>query len=113
VYKAHQSLVSRRRLTLEFSRPGSIVSSLQSSRMKDMLIPVGCNELLDFVRRNHSATPEPSPLIVSSRVPTAAWRFIRPKNQCSMLVRGSEHSTSISTPEEFCRSRLVKANSEL
>jgi hypothetical protein len=45
------------------------------------------NELLDFVRRNHSSFPDLSRLILSSNAPTAAWRFSSPNNQLSMLAR--------------------------
>jgi hypothetical protein len=65
---------------LEFSRPGSIVSSLQVSRMKDMLIPVGCNELLDFVHHSHCALPEPSSLDSIIELDQRRYRFIRPKH---------------------------------
>jgi hypothetical protein len=41
-------------------------------RMKDKLIPVGWNELLDFVRRDHSSSPDPLLLILSSNSPNAA-----------------------------------------
>jgi hypothetical protein len=44
--------------------------------MKGKLIPVGCNEWLDFVRRDHAASPGLSLLIVSFNIRTAAWRFI-------------------------------------
>ena len=44
--------------------------------MEAMLSSVRFNELLDFVRRDHSSLPEPSRLIVSLNIPTAAWRFI-------------------------------------
>jgi hypothetical protein len=53
--------------------------------MKAMLIPVGWNELLDFVRRCHSVLPEPALSILSFNSPTAAWRFIPSKNQLSKL----------------------------
>jgi hypothetical protein len=55
--------------------------------MKGKLIPVGCNELLDFVRRGHSAPPDLSRVIVSFTTPTAAWRFISPKYQLPILER--------------------------
>jgi hypothetical protein len=55
--------------------------------MKEMLTPVGCNELLDFVRLYHSASPDLSPLILSFTSPAAAWRFIRPNHQGSILAR--------------------------
>ena len=96
-------------ITPEFSRPGRIVSSLQVSRMKDKLIPVGWNELLDFVRRCLSAALNLPPSILSLSAPDAAWRFNSTHHQHSMLARGSEPSTRISTQEaRFCHSRLVK-----
>jgi hypothetical protein len=55
--------------------------------MKSKLIPLGLNELLDFVGRSHSASPHLSRLIVPSNLHHAAWRFISPKNQLSMLAR--------------------------
>jgi hypothetical protein len=55
--------------------------------MKDMLIPVGCNELLDFVRPDHASSPEPSRLFLSFNSLTAIWRFILPKNPLSTLER--------------------------
>ena len=44
--------------------------------MKAMLIPVGFNELLDFVRHDHFAFPDLSRFIVSFTAPAAAGRFI-------------------------------------
>jgi len=43
--------------------------------------------LLDFVRRKHPASPEPSMLILSFDVPSAAWRRTLPHHQGSMLAR--------------------------
>jgi hypothetical protein len=43
--------------------------------MKDKLFAVGFNELLGFVRLSHSVPPEPSMLILSSNIASAAWRF--------------------------------------
>ena len=53
--------------------------------IKAMLRRVGFNELLDFVVI--IPLPEPSLLIVSSKIPIAVWRFISPKRQGSMLER--------------------------
>jgi hypothetical protein len=53
--------------------------------MKDKLITVGCNEMLDFVRRDHSASPHLSLLSVSSNAPTARWRFICANHQLWIL----------------------------
>jgi hypothetical protein len=55
--------------------------------MKSKLAALRSNELLDFVRRYYSAQPEPSPLILSSNIPSAAWRVIQPKHQRSMHER--------------------------
>jgi hypothetical protein len=55
---------------------GSIVSSLQAPRMKSKLHRLGLNELLDFVRRDHSAVHHLSLLILPVNIPRAAWRFI-------------------------------------
>jgi len=68
--------------------------------MKDKLIPLRFNELLDFVRRDHSASLEPSTLILSSNSPTAVWRFISDYHQLSMLERGAQHSRFISTQDK-------------
>jgi hypothetical protein len=53
--------------------------------MKDMLIPVGCNEMLDFVRRDHSSSPDLPPSILSFNAPDAAGRCNSPEHQHSML----------------------------
>jgi hypothetical protein len=55
--------------------------------MKEMLSPLRLNELLDFVRRCRSSLLEPSPLILSSNSPIAAWRFISHHHQLSTLAR--------------------------
>jgi hypothetical protein len=69
--------------------------------MKAMLIPVGCNEWLDFVRRGHGASPDPSLLIVSFNSNNAVWRFTPPQNQLSKAAQGSHHSSWSSTQEEL------------
>jgi hypothetical protein len=53
--------------------------------MKARLIPLALNELLDFVRRCHSFSHEPSRLILSFNLLTAAGRFVSSKNQRSKL----------------------------
>jgi hypothetical protein len=53
--------------------------------MKDRLIPLRLNELLDFVRRDYSASPHFSPFIVSSNALTALWRFISTYHQLWIL----------------------------
>jgi hypothetical protein len=44
--------------------------------MKSKLIPLRLNELLDFVRRDHSAVHHLSLLILPFNIPSSAWRFI-------------------------------------
>jgi hypothetical protein len=44
--------------------------------MKGSLAQVGFNELLDFVRRDYSASPDLSRLLLLFNAPDAAWRFI-------------------------------------
>jgi hypothetical protein len=56
--------------------------------------------LLGFARRNHSASPEPSRLILSFNEPTATWRFYLRLHQHSILARGSQHPSSISTQDK-------------
>jgi len=63
-----------------------------------MLHPVGCNELLDFVSRSRSTSPEPSTLILSSNTPHAARRFIAPKKYLSLLMRA--HSFQVESADE-------------
>jgi hypothetical protein len=67
--------------------------------MKDLLIPVGCNELLDFVRRCHSATPQPAPFIVSSTITIALWRVISPAHQRSIRPR-EVHTSQLASAHE-------------
>jgi hypothetical protein len=67
--------------------------------IKGSLARVGLNELLDFVRRDHSASPDLSRLFLAFNMPIAAWRFNLLVRQLSMAARGSEHSTSISPQE--------------
>jgi hypothetical protein len=69
--------------------------------MTAKLRAVGLSDLLDSVRRDHSALPEPSLLIVSLNSPAAAWRFNSPIHQCSIHARGSEHSSWSSTQGEL------------
>jgi len=44
--------------------------------IRDKLIPVGFNELLDFVSRDPSAFRHLSLLTLPFNIPSAAWRFI-------------------------------------
>jgi hypothetical protein len=53
--------------------------------MKGKLFAVGFNELLDFIRRDHSASPDLPPSILSFNSPDAAWRFNVPQHQHSLL----------------------------
>ena len=69
--------------------------------MKATLFALAFNELLGFVRLNHSAFPQPSMLILSFDVTSAAWRFILPKPQRLLSVRGSEHSGSVSLQDNL------------
>jgi hypothetical protein len=78
--------------------------------MTAKLIPLRLNELLGFVRRCHSASPEPLTLILLSNVATAAWRFKSTEHSLATLARGSQHSSSISTQGNF---RFVKAQDSL
>jgi hypothetical protein len=55
--------------------------------MKSKLFPLRLNELLDFVRRSHSVSPDHSPLISPVNATSAAWRFIWPLQQRSKLAR--------------------------
>ena len=55
--------------------------------MTSKLFPLGLNELLDFVRRGLSFSPEPSRLILPLNLSNAAWRFIFEYNRFSMLER--------------------------
>jgi hypothetical protein len=65
--------------------------------MKAMLIPVGWNELLDFVRHNHSALADLSPLIPSFNVDTAAWRFKVAKQRAACLCEAQsiQHQSAL------------------
>jgi hypothetical protein len=63
--------------------------------MKGKLIPVGFNEMLGFVRRNYSALPEPSSLILSFNTTSAVGRFNVIEHQLSMTARGTHHSSNI------------------
>jgi hypothetical protein len=65
--------------------------------MKAKLARVGLNELLDFVRLDHSTLHHPSVLILPFNIPRAAWRFTSTDNQSSIPVRGSQHPSCIST----------------
>ena len=65
--------------------------------MKAMQSRVGLNELLDFVRRDHSAFPDLALTILAFNAPDADWRFNSPEHQRSLSARGSQHSSNMST----------------
>jgi hypothetical protein len=67
--------------------------------MKEMLSPLRLNELLDFVRRCRSSLLEPSPLILSSNSPIAAWRFISHHHQLSTLARAQSIQATCASQE--------------
>jgi hypothetical protein len=88
-------------LTLELTRRESTTSCGKFS-IKGWLIPLASNELLDFVRRDYSAFPDPALTILAFNAPDAAWRFTSPEHQLALSVRGSQHS-SYFIIQEICR----------
>jgi hypothetical protein len=70
--------------------------------MTAMLSRVGWNDLLDFVHRRHSASPDLPLSILPFNVPTAAWRCFSPEHQLTIPARGSVDSRVINTQEIFC-----------
>jgi len=74
--------------------------------MKSMLFALRFNELLDYVRRGLSSSPECSPLIVSSDAPNAARRFTWLNSQRWIRARGSQHSRDIITQEIRCVAQI-------
>ena len=78
--------------------------------MKAMLSRVGLNELLGFVHRCHSAFPEPSMLILSFNAHSVGWRFNSQEHQRSILARGSQHSSIITTQYKTAASIRFKTN---
>jgi hypothetical protein len=65
--------------------------------IRGKLRAVGLNELLDSVRRDHSASPEPSRLILSFDLPTAVRRFIFIYHRLSMLreAQSIQHESAL------------------
>jgi hypothetical protein len=68
--------------------------------MKSKLAALRSNELLDFVRRDHPASPEPSWLIDIIRYTHRPLAIHLTKELILEAVRGSEHSSWSSTQAE-------------
>jgi len=75
-------------ITPELTRRAHNASSIQASRMTATLFAVGLNELLGFVGRSHSASPDLSTLSIPFNKTTAAWRFNSPQHQLAIRARG-------------------------
>jgi hypothetical protein len=106
----HCAKAFNRNLTLELTRRETPPKPSKFS-MRGKLIPVGSNELLDFVRRNLSAFPDPALSILAFNAPDAAWRSNLPHHQLALSARGSQHSTFTSTPESSALLKLKIADS--
>jgi hypothetical protein len=76
--------------------------------MKDKLFPVGCNELLDFVRPDHPFSPEPPPLILLSNAPTAAWRFTSSKEELKFLCKAQSIQDQSASKRNFVPLRICE-----
>ena len=79
------SLIIQQESNARINPAGDTEPSIQFSRMKSKLIPLGLNELLDFVHRRHSASPNLSPPILPFTATHAAGRFNPPQPDLGCL----------------------------